>query len=252
MIDANTPSPVKTRHFTWRWYDVLLIIAASMIIIFVGILVIEIVAQFSPGSLPESNATTLKISVALTALEGFALIGGVCLGLLRRSYRWSAVGIRPLSSNWKRQAILIGLLVIPASGLLALGIQALLGIPFSNPQLPFLAPEGFSWFGFIGLLLLGGILVPIAEELFFRGVLYEWLRDRWGFWLGMLVSSAIFGLLHGEISIAITAAILGGVLAWSYERSNSLWSPIIIHILNNSSKIILIYALLYLGVNINA
>ena len=107
-------------------------------------------------------------------------------------------------------------------------IQLALGLPVENPQLDFLIPKQFTWAGAIGMLILGGLLVPIAEELFFRGVLYTWLRDSFGIWIAIPGSALVFGLLHGEISVAGATFVMGLVLAWLYERSNSLWPSITI------------------------
>ena len=141
-------------------------------------------------------------------------------------------------------------MVIPVSGFIASMIQIILGLPQTNPQLPFLAPEGFNWFGAIGLFLFGGIIAPFAEELVFRGVLYQWLRDRFGMWPGILISSLIFGLAHGDIAVGGAAAILGIVLAWAFEKSQSIWPPVLIHLINNSVNIILLYGMLAAGVNL--
>jgi membrane protease YdiL (CAAX protease family) len=91
-------------------------------------------------------------------------------------------------------------------------------------------------------LIGAGLLVPIAEELYFRGLLYGWLKTRLGFWLRVLISSAIFGLAHFD-SIAVVASsfVLGMVNAVAYEKSKSLWLPIAIHMVTNSAAIILLY-----------
>ena len=121
-------------------------------------------------------------------------------------------------------------------------------MPYENPQLEFILPVNFSWIGAISMLLLGVFLVPIAEEIFFRGVLYQWMRDRLGVWIAIPGSALIFGLLHGEISVADATFVMGLILAWFYERSNSLWPSIIIHIVNNSLKLLLLYTLIALGI----
>jgi membrane protease YdiL (CAAX protease family) len=89
--------------------------------------------------------------------------------------------------------------------------------------------------------------VPFAEELFFRGVLYRWLRDRWGLWVGLIASSLVFGALHGDIAVAGATAVMGLVLGWFYERSRSLWPSILIHAINNTVKLVLLYALVATG-----
>jgi membrane protease YdiL (CAAX protease family) len=43
-----------------------------------------------------------------------------------------------------------------------------LGLPLENPQLDFLLPEDISLITATLMILLAGILVPIAEELIFR------------------------------------------------------------------------------------
>jgi membrane protease YdiL (CAAX protease family) len=235
----------------WSGWDLLWILVGILIFLTAGTLLIggafRITGQLklqSPGS-----ATTL--SVAAAALEGTALISSVyLLGLRRRHIPWKAVGIRPPGRAWWQISFLIGLLVIPISGLIAALIQKVLGLPPSNPQLPFLAPEGFNWFGAIGMFLFGGIIDPFAEELVFRGVFYQWLRDRFGVWPGIVVSSLAFGLAHGDIAVGGAAAVLGVVLAWSYEKSNSLWPPVVIHIINNSVKLVLLFGMLAAGVNL--
>ena len=244
-------SPLSDYVFDiWGWKDVLLISAAIITIFLVVISGYRLYSQITHTHETISSETSLGISLSLGLLEGIVLIGSVYfLGLRRRGYSWSKIGLRTPAPGWIMMGILLGAIVIPVSGLITLVIQLLLGKPLTNPQLPFLAPEGFSWFGAIGMLVLGGIIAPFGEELYFRGVIYAWLRQKWGVWVAMFTSSLVFGLLHGEASIAAAAFVLGIILAWSYERSNSLLSPILIHIINNSFKIILLYGLLAAGLS---
>ena len=75
-------------------------------------------------------------------------------------------------------------------------------------------------------------------------MLYRFLRERWGVWIGALVSAALFGAAHLDLSVGVAAGALGLVSALVYERSKSLWPSIIIHAVNNSLKFILVYAFL--------
>jgi CAAX protease family protein len=243
---ASPPKPV------WSGWDLIWITIGILVMLVGGTLlisaVIHITGQFqlqSPGS-----ATTL--SVAAAVLEGVALIGSVyLLGLRRRHLPWQAVRIRSPGRVWWLSSLWIGLLVIPVSGFIATLIQQILGMPQTNPQLPFLAPEGFTWFGATGMFLFGGLIDPFAEELVFRGVLYQWLRDHFGIWPGILVSALIFGLAHGDVAVGGAAAVLGVVLAWIYEKSHSLWPPVVIHVINNSVKIVLLYGMLATGTKLS-
>jgi uncharacterized protein len=161
---------------------------------------------------------------------------------------WKDIGILPTSASWLLWAGLTAIIFIPIIGLIAMAIQIALGLPMENPQLEFLVPKDLTWYGILGMIFFGGFVVPVAEELFFRGVLYRWMRQFLGMWLAIAVSSLIFGLLHGDIAVAGATFVMGIILAWFYERSGSLWAPITIHIINNASKLILLYVLLATGI----
>lgn len=77
------------------------------------------------------------------------------------------------------------------------------------------------------------VMAPIAEELVFRGLLYGWLRGFMPFALVAILTSALFGLAHGELAHAIAAGLLGLALAFIRERSGSLWPAIAAHVVNN-------------------
>jgi membrane protease YdiL (CAAX protease family) len=94
-------------------------------------------------------------------------------------------------------------------------------------QLP---PEGND---LVLLFLVGGLLGPVAEELFFRGVLYGFLR-RWGVPAAVLLSSLIFVLSHPTShGVRLTQAVGGVLFAVAYEVERSLLVPITIHVLGN-------------------
>jgi membrane protease YdiL (CAAX protease family) len=82
-------------------------------------------------------------------------------------------------------------------------------------------------------LLVGGIVGPIAEELFFRGVLYGFLR-RWGIVVAIVVSTGLFVLAHPiSQGFPVPQAVGGIVFALAYEIEGSLMTPIVIHVLGN-------------------
>ena len=94
-------------------------------------------------------------------------------------------------------------------------------------------PMNSSLNQFIVLILIGGILAPIAEEIFFRGVLYGFFR-RWGLILAIIVSTILFVLVHPTGQGIPVIQIVGGILfAVAYEVEGSLMAPITIHALGN-------------------
>jgi uncharacterized protein len=82
------------------------------------------------------------------------------------------------------------------------------------------------------LLLVGGLIGPIAEEICFRGVLYTFLR-RWGILFAIIASTAIFAALHAPHGIPVTQIAGGLVFALAFEKTRNLMVPIVIHALGN-------------------
>ncbi len=234
---------------TWRFIDVIVILLGIGIIFACSFIIIRWISNLANPNFAVVSEPTTAQSLGLAIIEAIALLAGVYFfGLRRLHYRWKDIGFNKIGRKWLVATISISIVVIPLSGLITILVVLALGLPLENPQLEFLIPEDFSWISGIGLFIFGGIVVPIAEEVFFRGVLYKWLRERWGIFIGVSVSSIIFGLVHIDIAIAATAFVLGIVLALIYEYSNSLWTAILIHIINNGVKIILLYLLFVLGI----
>lgn len=232
----------------WKWTDILLIAITSSLIIVLGAWGL---AEFFEPQIDQQSGLPLLYTTALTALEALGIILSVAVfGIWRKKLTWEDIGLKPASSYWLLWAGVTAVLFIPIIGLIAMAIQIALGLPLENPQLEFLIPEDITWNGILGMVLFGGFVVPIAEELFFRGVLYRWMRQFLGTWVAILISSLIFGLLHGDIAVAGATFIMGIILAWFYERSGSLWAPITIHIINNASKLVLLYVLITFGIEI--
>ncbi len=80
------------------------------------------------------------------------------------------------------------------------------------------------------------MLAGVAEEIIFRGAIYRLLEDGFGTLIAIVLSGALFGLLHAlnpGATLASTAAIAveaGILLAAAYLVTRSLWLAIGLHI----------------------
>ena len=99
-------------------------------------------------------------------------------------------------------------------------------------------PDDLGIHDSVVLAVLAGIFVigiaPVAEEFFFRGFLFQGLRESWGVWIAAPASGLIFGAIHFEPDKLVPLAILGTALAIVLHRTRSLWPCILLHALNNS------------------
>ncbi|MBD5473142.1 MAG: CPBP family intramembrane metalloprotease [Lachnospiraceae bacterium] len=94
---------------------------------------------------------------------------------------------------------------------------------------------------FISGLILYGILSPVVEEAVFRGLIYNRMKRCFNPNIALICSALIFGAYHGNIVQALYGAILGFLIAYTYERYGSFAAPVIFHGVANVS----IYAITY-------
>lgn len=111
-------------------------------------------------------------------------------------------------------------------GMLVVYLAGIDPLAFLRTRLPETMPDRVYFF------LAGGVMAPLAEELFFRGLVFGYLR-RWGFISALLMSTGIFVLAHSFSGFPLVQLVGGLVFGVCYEKERSLWVPIIIHAAGN-------------------
>ncbi|MFA9399359.1 MAG: lysostaphin resistance A-like protein [Clostridiaceae bacterium] len=76
-------------------------------------------------------------------------------------------------------------------------------------------------------------LIPIFEEILFRGLIFNELRHSLNITLSIILQAAIFGIFHGNPLQAIYTFIAGTVFCLVYYWTDSLYSSILAHITYN-------------------
>lgn len=84
----------------------------------------------------------------------------------------------------------------------------------------------------IGLLLYG-MVSPLAEEILFRGVIYNRLRRYFGPLAGIVASGVFFGIFHGNLVQGVYGTVMGMLIAYVYERSGKFITPCLFHAVAN-------------------
>lgn len=124
----------------------------------------------------------------------------------------------------------VGVVAFVAKGVVVLAFTALTDVGHS-PQSVYAAGSG-GILSLVAATFLIGIVVPIGEELLFRGVLTTALL-RHGSNRAVVGSALIFASLHG-ISIIFPAALLLGLIAGEiYRCSGSIWPAVLVHMVYN-------------------
>ncbi len=102
-----------------------------------------------------------------------------------------------------------------------------------NPMVYLASPFPSDTKKVILLIIVGGIIGPVAEEIFFRGICYGYFR-RWGVIAAVLLTTAVFVTAHAITSGIPVPQIVGGIVfAAAYEIEKNLMVPIIVHVSGN-------------------
>ncbi|MBI4673784.1 MAG: CPBP family intramembrane metalloprotease [Chloroflexi bacterium] len=240
MTETNS-TVLKTAPRVPAWRDLILYVVIGG----GGFIVASVIA----GAVMHVETMTLPVSLVAYTLNIVFFAGSVLVvGVARGKLSLRAIGFFPprLSAQWFGRAIVLSLALLPLRGVVGLLAQSVSGdLNGLQERMNLIAPASFTWFGFIATLLGAGILVPIAEELFFRGALFTWFRTRYNFPLALLASSALFALGHLDaLGVVASSFVLALANAWVFEKSKTLWAPIIMHITTNSFAVLLIYGAL--------
>ena len=167
------------------------------------------------------------------------------LGFFAYGRRWTEMGPWQLGRFYRPLAVVcvLGCGLLIAGFIIIYVHNALLiffGVEIQGQEIARLFAELESpvWF-----FIVGAIVAPLVEEIFFRGFLFQGFRQKYGWVSAMLLSSAIFAAGHLDPASLLPTFILGLVLAYLYQRSNSLWPGIILHFLVNGFSLcaVLIY-----------
>jgi hypothetical protein len=185
----------------------------------------------------------------LLSIQSLLLFGVIYLIAVRwRGVTWAELGFVAPSASWLSRAVLLALLCFPLVGTITWLQQQVTGQPFENPQFELLTPPSFAWGDYLATLLVAGVIAPIVEEIAFRGLLYRWLRERTGGALAMAISALAFSVLHGIPMLIPGIFVLGLILAWVYDRTRSIWIPILMHGVYNAVVTTALYMALAQGI----
>lgn len=229
-----------TIYPAWRLVDLFLITGLVVLLLLIGLAPVVLFLQ------PAEGEITLALSLSAIVVQGVSFLGGLVGVGLYRQVEWRKMGWVNMPLYWWGASLVLGVLSLPLMSSIGLAVQLAWQTEWVNPQTELIMPEGFSWGGMIGMAIGVGLLIPLAEEAIFRGVVFYWLRQKSSFWVAAGVSSLAFGLIHADPLISTSTTVLGLLCAIAYEKSGSIWGAVTIHAVNNLLAVILSYLMLWL------
>jgi membrane protease YdiL (CAAX protease family) len=210
-----------------------------------GLLTLPIASLIRDGGL---TITTFALAALSTQVPMLLVI--YLRLILPRAVTWRELGLRPLPIE---RIVRVGL----ATGVGGLVLTITVSMLLSQVGL---RPNQFEQFEFvrtadaIGLavvLVLAAVTGPFTEELFFRGFLFGLYRRRQPLWLAYIVAGLLFAGAHvmpnrmnpaQMAGLATGIFVLGTLLAWTYQRTGSLYPGMLAHAVNNATGLLALYA----------
>lgn len=98
-----------------------------------------------------------------------------------------------------------------------------------------------NWRSFITLLIIGSVLAPLSEELYYRGMIYPVFKSHLGSFWGAILAGVLFGAVHWDLWRAIPLAAGGIVLCYIYEKSGSILASALAHGIWNGIMAFFVY-----------
>jgi uncharacterized protein len=197
----------------------------------IGLIVTAIIGFGLGSQIHRLGFDRVTYGLILAGWSGFACLAGFVAAWRFRKRPLAAFGVRSTSQRWLLIGIAAGVVAFLLKGAAVLAFIALTGIN-SNPQSVYAAGGSGGAMSLLTATLLIGVLVPIGEELLFRGVVTTALL-RYGPFVGVVGGALLFSLLHG-VSIVLPAAVVAGLVAGEiYRRSGSVWPAVVVHVVYN-------------------
>jgi len=135
----------------------------------------------------------------------------------------------------------VGILVILGSAVIEAALQAA-GIHQNQEQM-FEGVLNATIPQFVGVLLAGAVIAPIAEEIFFRGYVFTGARRTYGMIAAFVLSSLLFALAHLNAAAFIPIILIGLAFCYVYWKTGSLVPSMVAHMMNNAVALITLYFL---------
>ena len=233
--DQSPPRiPLVKAPKMWKWGDLILITLVSIITFFFGYSIATgILLPQNQGNANTMLDTLTFVNISLI-IEVFVLIGCVyLLGIKRKQITLETFGLRTPNKNWILISLGIGIITAILEILINIFGPSLLHDTVAT-QNNLIGTTGVTWSGIITVGVLTILGLPLAEEMYFRGVLYTFFRERLGIWAAAIINIFIYTIIGGvDIVSILTSVVLGIATTFIYERSKSLWAAILINAIVN-------------------
>jgi membrane protease YdiL (CAAX protease family) len=216
------------------------IIVGFMLVLIAMLLVSRLILDIVGGAPhPDNSGSVMNGVPEIIAYAGLAFLTVAALRRLSGT-TLQTLGLRVPS---RRDLAIVALAIVCSEAFdfvynLALGA----GGVHAHTQAGFETFRPHTWIDCITAIASAAIAAPIAEELFFRGLLYNAFRSWFGGALAVIASSTLFGAVHGDAILFGDLMATGIILCLVYRHTRNLYASMLVHGATNLVAITLLIA----------
>jgi len=181
-----------------------------------------------------NEAVLNAVIAALVYLLTLLIVIGLPIGLKKARVSLKDIGLDHLPS-WQDLLLAPAGFVVYAIASAALLVVVMKFVPgFNSDQAQDVGFQGISrYYEYTLAFLTLVVIAPVAEEVLMRGYLYGKLRSVMPTFGAMLLTAAVFAVLHMQWNVAVDVFALSLVMTSLREVSGSIWAGILLHMLKN-------------------
>jgi membrane protease YdiL (CAAX protease family) len=204
-------------------------VVGTIIVTIPAAVVANLLLESGQGYEDDTAALTIMLFASLILQEVLLIVAALRFGPWKYKLSLASFGLsKPERVAWWFPVALAAAALIAIYGFV--GVASLIGIEQDNPA----GHRTYTAAGPIIVVVVGAILMaPVIEEIFFRGFLFAGMRTRWGWVTAAVVSSLLFAVGHMSPFVILPFAAVGLLFAWSYQRTGSITSSIVAHLITN-------------------
>jgi membrane protease YdiL (CAAX protease family) len=170
----------------------------------------------------------------------FILIGLIIK--LRYRLSWSDIGLRAgRREKWLLFSITQGFLLFVIISIIGIIVSNLFKFKVQPQEVAEMLSIASTGRERVLALLIGAVIAPLSEELYFRGFLFPAVKKMTGTVPAVILTSAFFGFLHFDVIRFLPITLAGIWLNVIYIKTESLYASMIVHSVWNAIMICLLF-----------
>jgi hypothetical protein len=232
---GNRTKPLYLPKFWWSILHVLLYFGIEMGLMLPLVFFVAVLSLTNPASGVSMDETIMRF-LSSSLANGAVTLVITALFLLILKSRYSLEPKTLFSRRYLSAGVIVFTIVTTiGAAILTSEVDNFMRVLIPNwDQMGAGIAEMFDnsplWQNFLGAV----IIAPLNEEFIVRGLWLRGYTKHYKPWVGIIISSVLFGVMHMNLPQFVGATLSGLFLGWAYTKTNSILMPILIHATFNS------------------